>query len=257
MNLKPFLRSAQRFALENSPSILTALGVAGTVTTAVLTGRAAYSSAFLLQEAWNNRPQMQGEDLEPLTKKEELQLVWKEFIPPVVVGAITLTAIIGANRVGARKAAAMAAAFKISEKMAEEYRAKVIEHIGDKKEEMVRSEVLKDRLQRFDGVETIILGDGEILFYDSWSDRAFRSTIDRVEAAVNQVNFEINRNWSVSLTEFYDFIGLKKTAVSDDFGWNTDQLLEPYYTACLLDDGKPAREIRFATQPFQKFNKIG
>lgn len=254
MNLKPFLRSAQRFALENSPSILTALGVAGTVTTAVLTGRAAYSSASLLENALIEKRQT---DRGMLTPKEKVATCWKEFIPPVVVGAITLTAIIGANRVGARKAAAMAAAFKISEKMAEEYRAKVIEHMGDKKEEMVRSEVLKDRLQRFDGVETIILGDGEILFYDSWSDRAFRSTIDRVEAAVNQVNFEINRNWSVSLTEFYDFIGLKKTAVSDDFGWNTDQLLEPYYTACLLDDGKPAREIRFATQPFQKFNKIG
>lgn len=196
-------------------------------------------------------------DPDPLTKKEEIQLVWKEFIPPVVVGVLTLTAIIGANHVGARRAAAMAAAFKISEKMAEEYRAKVVEHIGPQKEEMVRSDVARDRIGRDESVETIILNDAEIIFFDAWSARAFKSTRERVESAVNQMNYQINQSWAASLTEFYDALGLEKTAVSDDFGWNTDELLEVYYTSCLLPNGKPACEIRYNTQPFQNFAKIG
>lgn len=195
--------------------------------------------------------------MEVLDRKEKLEIAWKEFIPPAVVGAITLTAIIGANRIGNRRAAALAAAFKISEQMAEEYRQKVVEHMGVQKEAKVSSDVARDRIQRADGVETIILNDTEIVFYDSWSARAFKSTRERVEAAVNQINYQINQSWAASLSEFYDLLGLEKTGVSDDFGWNSDELLEPYYTATLLPDGKPACEIRYNTQPFQNYNKIG
>lgn len=246
MNLRTILQSSQKFVVKNSPTILTAVGVVGTLTTAVLTGKAAYSSAHLVFA----QPRV-------LDRREKVELVWKEFIPPAVVGAVTLTAIIGANRIGTRRAAAVAAAFKISEKMAEEYRQKVIQHMGAHKEEMVRSEVARDRVQRADGVETIILNDDEIIFYDSWSARAFKSTRQRVESAVNQINHQILQNWSMSLTEFYDLLGLEKTAVSDDFGWNTDEILDIYYTSCLLKDGKPACEIRYNTVPFQNFARIG
>lgn len=246
------LRSAQRFALQNSPTILTVVGAAGTVATAVLTGRAAYSSALLIAEARIPQERM---DQDPLTRKEEFQLVWKEFIPPAVVGAITLSAIIGANHVGGRRAAAMAAAFKISERMAEEYRDKVVEHMGASKEEMVRSDVARDRIAKTG--ETIVLGAGEILFYDSWSARAFSATRQEVENAVNQINYQINQTWAMSLSEFYDLLELPKTAVSDDFGWNSDVLLNLHYTSTLLPDGRPACEIRYEVEPFQNFNKIG
>jgi len=255
MNLKPFLRSAQKFALENSPAILTTIGALGTITTAVLTGKAAYSSASLLENALiDHRQHSRGF----LSTRQKVEVVWKEFIPPAVVGVVTLTAIIGANRVGARRAAALATAFKLSEKMAEEYRQKVVQHIGDRKEEMVRSDAAKDRIQRVEGVETIILNDSEIIFYDSWSDRAFRSTRERVESAVNQINYEmLNQSWAMSLTEFYDLLGLRKTGVSDDFGWNIDRPLDPYYTSCLLPNGKPACEIRYNIEPFENYSKVG
>jgi hypothetical protein len=254
VNIRPFLRAAQQFSIENSPSILTAIGVIGTITTAVWTGRAAYSSAFLLENALIEHRQTNRGDL---TTTQKIEVVWKEFIPPAIVGALTLSAIIGANRIGARRAAALAAAFKISEQMAEEYRQKVIEHIGANKEEMVRSDVMQDRIQRLDGVDTIILGESEIIFFDSWSGRAFPSTIARVDAAVNQINYTINQQWAASLTEFFDLLGLPKTAVSDDFGWNSDHRLEPYYTSCLLPDGRPAREIRYDITPFEGFSKVG
>lgn len=250
MNLRAILHTSQKFMLKNSPTILTAVGVVGTVTTCVLTGKAAYSSACRIRDEEDAR-------MEILERKEKLELVWKEFIPPAVVGAITLAAIIGANHIGTRRAAALASAYKISEKMAEEYRQKVVEHIGPRKEEMVRSDVARDRIERAEGVETIILNDDEIVFYDSWSARAFKSTRQRVEAAVNQINHQILQNWSMSLTEFYDLLGLEKTAVSDDFGWNTDEILDIYYTSCLLKDGKPACEIRYNTVPFQNFARIG
>lgn len=254
MSLRSMLFAAQKFAIHNSPSILTAIGVAGTISTAVLTGRAAYSSASLIENATIElRQQRRG----TLSTKEKVEVVWKEFIPPAVVGVVTLSAIIGANHISTRRAAAFAAAYKLSEKMAEEYRQKVLETMGEKKEELLRSDVARERIARSDGVETIVLNDAEIVFYDSWSGRAFKSTRQRVEDAVNQVNYQINHNWAMSLTEFYNLLDLPSTAVSDDFGWNTDTLLSLYYTSTLLTDGRPACEIRYEVEPFQNFHKIG
>lgn len=258
MNLKPFLQTAQKWALENSPSILTAVGTIGAISTAVLATRAGFRVGMDASTQYHDEYIDTGQCNDTLlTSKHIAQTYWKEFVPPVVVGAVTLAAIIGANRIGTRRAAALAAAFTISEKMAEEYRQKVVDTIGARKEELVRSDVARDRLERADGVETLILGEGEIIFYDSWSDRAFPSTRMRVDEAVNRVNHQINQTWSVSLTEFFELLGLRGTAVSDDFGWNTDELLSIYYTSCLLPDGRPACEIRYNSKPFQKFNKIG
>lgn len=261
MNLTPFLKTAQKFTIQNSPTILTVVGVVGVVSTSLLMGRAAFrvgmdaSTQYHEEIHYGQKPVDEAKEL--LSPKYLTETYWREFIPPAVIGAITLAAIIGSNRIGTRRATALAAAFAMSERMAEEYRQKVVEHMGAKKEEMVRSDVARERIQKVDGTETIVLSDAEILFYDSWSDRVFRCSRERVESAANQINHQINHQWAASLTEFYDLIGLGKTAVSDDFGWNSDELLDLYYTSTLLPDGKPACEIRYNVQPFQNFNRIG
>lgn len=248
------LRNLQRFAIQNSPSLLTAVGALGVVTTSVLTAKASFRAARLIDEALVEHRQTQRGFP---TRRETAELVWREFVPPAVVGAVTLAAIIGANHIGGRRAAAFATAYKLSEKMAEEYRQKVVDTIGREKEDLLRGDLTKDRVGRVPGVETIVLGEGEVVFYDEWSGRAFKKTIDEVNNAVNQLNYQINQSWCASLSEFYDLLGLPKTRVSDDYGWNSDELLEPYYSSTLLDDGRPARSISFNVQPFQNYSKIG
>lgn len=248
------LKNLQKFAVQNSPTILTAIGAAGTISTAVLTARATFRAVRLIDEA-EAQGGTAGDPKQRL--KERTALVWREYVPPVVVGAVTLAAIIGANHIGSRRAAAFATAYKLSEKMAEEYRQKVVEKIGHEKEDLIRGDLAKDRIGRVPGVETIVLGEGEVVFYDDWSGRAFKKTIDEVSHAVNQINYQINQSWCASLTDFYDLLGLPKTRVSDDYGWNSDELLEPYYSSTLLEDGRPARSISFNVQPFQNYNKIG
>lgn len=248
------LRNLQRFAIQNSPSLLTAVGALGVVTTSVLTAKASFRAVRLIDED-EARGGVSDDPKKNLRRRTNL--VWREFVPPVVVGVVTLAAIIGANHIGGRRAAAFATAYKLSEKMAEEYRQKVVDTIGREKEDLLRGELTKDRVGRVPGVETIVLGEGEIVFYDEWSGRAFKKTIDEVHNAVNQLNYQINQSWCASLSEFYDLLGLPKTRVSDDYGWNSDELLEPYYSSCLLEDGRPARSISFNVQPFQNYSKIG
>jgi hypothetical protein len=247
-------RNLQRFAVQNSPTILTSIGVVGTISTVVLTARSTVQAVRLIDDMESRG----GTAEDPKQRlKERASLVWREFVPPAVVGAVTLAAIIGANHIGGRRAAAFATAYKLSEKMAEEYRQKVVETIGREKEDLLRGELTKDRIERVPGVETIVLGEGKVLFYDDWSGRVFEKTIDEVSHAVNQINYQINQSWCASLTDFYDLLGLSKTRVSDDYGWNSDELLDPYYSSTLLQDGRPARSISFNVQPFQHYSKIG
>jgi len=249
---KAILRAVQKFTLDNSPAILTGIGVAGTITTAILVGKASYSSALRIAEA--NIPFERGDAEEP-TKKEKIELVWKEFIPAAVVGTVTILAIIGANHVSSKRAAALAAAFKISEQMADEYRQKTVEKLGKKAEEELRSEIAKDRMERTPGRDVIILGENETMFFDEISGRYFKSTRQKIDNAVNQINHQINQTFYASLSEFYDLLDLPKSEFSDDLGWNSDELLDIFFTAVLMDDGQPAVAIRYNTSPFRHYEK--
>lgn len=252
MNVKSILRAAQKFTIDNSPAILTGIGVAGTITTAILVGRASYSAALIVEEAMI--PFGRGDAPEP-NKREKLELVYKEFIPAAVVGTVTILAIIGANHVSSKRAAALAAAFKISEQMADEYRQKTVERLGRKAEEEMRADLAKDRMERTPGRDVIILGENKTMFFDEVSGRYFASTRQQIDNAVNQINHQLNQTFYASLSEFYDLLGLPKSEFSDDLGWNSDELLDIFFTAVLMDDGQPAVAIRYNTTPFRHYEK--
>lgn len=253
MDLKSVFQVAQKFVTDNTPGILTGLGVAGTVTTAVLTGKASYSAALMIAEA--KIPFERGDAEEP-TKEELVKLVWKEFIPPAVVGVATVTAIIAANRVGSRRAAALAAAFKVSEKMAEEYKEKVVTTLGKQSEEKMRAKLAEEQMQRTPGRELVILSGKDTLFFDAFSGRYFNAEIEKVRRAVNEINFQVNNSFYASLTDFYDMLGLPRTEVSDEFGWNADALLEIVFTPVLAENDQPAISITFNKTPIRGYDRV-
>lgn len=59
------------------------------------------------------------------------------------------------------------------------------------------------------------------LFYDSFAERYFKSTISRVL----QAEYHLNRNFLfvgyVSLNQFYKFLGIDETPLGDTVGWNS------------------------------------
>jgi len=253
VSFQTILKAAERFVTNNTPGILTGIGVAGAVTTAVLTGKASYSAALQIAEA--RIPFERGDEPEP-TKEELGKLVWKEFIPPAIVGAVTVAAIIGANAVGTRRAAALAAAFKVSEKLADEYKQKVVDSIGKNAEEKIRQQVIDDHVQREPVPQTIIITGPECIFIDRFSGRTFKSDMEKVKQAINRVNHQVNNCFYASLTDFYDALGLDKTAVSDEFGWNTDELLDITFTAVLLQDDRPAIAMEYNKTPIRNYDRV-
>lgn len=257
MTVKTVLGAVEKFVTDNSPGILTGLGIAGTVTTVLLTGRAAYQFGMDASTQYHEAVR-EGEPLPEhlLENRYLIRTYWKGFIPAAVSGVATVTCIIAANHIGSRRTAAIAAAFKLSEQLAEEYKDRVIKALGDKKEETLRSDLAKDRMNRTGGSDLIIIVGAESVFYDELSGRFFKIEIEKVRKAVNDINYSINNYMHASLSDFYDKLGLSRTKFSDEVGWNTDELLDVQYTATLLDDGRPAIAIGYNTTPLRGYDRL-
>lgn len=256
-------KKVQVFAVENSPIILTGVGVVGTVTTAVLTGRASFKAAHIIhQEALqrsHEHAESVGKDfvgLPDLPRGEKVKLVWTEFIPPVGVGAITVTSIIFANRISTSRAAAMAAAYAVSDKTFSEYKEKVQERLGVKKETDIRDEIAKERIDANPPGTLIVVGDGDVLCYDVLTGRYFKSAVEKLKKAENEVNADIVSGDGASLSRFYDEIGLPQTPYSDTVGWNLDNRCELQLSTVLTDDDRPCISVDFAGWPKPDYIKI-
>lgn len=235
--INDLIKRATKLAVENSPSILTAIGVTGTITTAYLTGKASYESAFRILE--ESHDQMQQGIPKKLSKREIAELVWPLFIPAAITGATTVACIVGANRVGARRAAALTAAYSLSEKAYSEYRDKVVETLGEKKEKAVRDEIAQEKVTRNPPEHVWISGSGNVLCCELLTGRYFHSEMEVLKKAVNEMNAQLLRHDYVTLGELYYAIGLPQTSMSSDIGWTSDRLLELEITTTLSLDDKP------------------
>lgn len=249
--VRRYSNKSKIFVSENSPSILTAVGVTGTVTTAYLTGSASFKAA--------ERIRLEEERQQyALDRGDRIKMVAPLYIPAVGVGVVTIAAIILANRLGTKKAAALAAAYGISERAFTEYKEKVIERIGTQKEQAIREEIAQDKLDANPVAtkEVIMTGGGEVLCYDSLTGRYFQSTVETIRQAANAVNYDILHHMFASLSSFYEKIGLSPTAYSDDVGWNTDHLLELQFSTGLATDGRPCLVLDFLVGPKQDYSRL-
>lgn len=255
MTLMGILARAEKLAADNSPQILTAIGVAGTIGTAVLTGKASIKAYnHIKYETMKNDT---AEAPYIVTFKDKVFWTWKIYIPPVAAGAITIASVIMANKIGTRRTAAMAAAYVVSEKAFVEYKDQVIKKFGETKEQNVRDAVRQEQMNRNPiGDRQVVIAGGNVLCYEPYTDRYFDSDMESIKKAQNDLNYRINNNWYASLSEFYDLVGLPHTEMSDELGWNSDKLLEIEFGHALATDGRPCLVINYDVKPIRGFSRV-
>ena len=71
----------------------------------------------------------------------------------------------------------------------------------------------------YDEATVIKTGKGDALFYDTFSGRYFRSSVESIRTAENEMNRAAACGEFVSLNTFYDTLGLDSIKFGDDFGW--------------------------------------
>lgn len=264
MNIRPYLKAAEKFTTDNSPLILTAIGAAGVLTTAILAAKGGYQASERLRdervERWTNvegYPQVDVPSNAIFTPKEKLAMTWTYYAPACGAAAVTIAAVVASNRVSTKRAAAMAAAYSLSVEAFDEYKDKVKAKLGERKETIVRDEIAQDRVANnppTDDNVIVVTHDGDQIFQDSWSGRYFKSNHEAVRRAVNELNHVVNSEGSATLTDFYGFLGLAKTRESDEIGWAADKLLDVYFSPVLHDNGKTAvMAIEYYVTPTRSF----
>ena len=246
------LKPAQKVITDNSAAILTGVGIAGTVTTAVLTAKASFKAARVIDEL-----AMQDISAGPVTQREVVLAVAPLYVPAVGAGITTITAIFFSYKISSQQSAALAAAYGISERAFQEYKDKVVEKIGAKKENTIVESIAQDRVDAhpLDGKDVIVIGAGDVLCFEELTGRYFRSTIEAVKAAENKINHEILNTGYASLGAFYDELGLPATTVGDQLGWNMDNLLNIAYSATFATDGVPCISIGFKSEPSADYHR--
>lgn len=243
-----------KLVVDNSPAIFTGIGAVGVVTTAYLTGRATFKAAEIIAKKEHDFGR--GVSFR-LGHKDKIEAVWKLYIPAAASATVTVSSIILANRIGHRRAAALAAAYAISEKAFGEYRDKVVEKLGEKKEQAVRDELAQDRVKRQPFNDIFVVGEGtSVLCFDSFTGRYFLSDVETLRKAQNDINYEVNNNYYASLSDFYEKIGLPATKMSDEFGWNADTLLDLSFSTTLTEKNVPCLVIDFRVDPIRGFHRV-
>lgn len=234
MNLSHIFNNGTKLLKSNSPVILTALGVSGVVTTAYLTAKGTAKAVRHVDE-------IPGE----LTPKEKIVETWKYYIPAVASGALTVTCIVGASHANTKRTAAAVTAYSLGERAFAEYREKVVEQIGTTKEQSIRDSVAQARVAKADESKVIITGGGDVLCCEMFTGRYFKSDMETLRRAENEINAKINRDLYVTLEEFYDILGLPHTSVSDNLGWNSDKLMKLEFSTVMSPDGVPCLAFNY------------
>ena len=237
--------------LKNSPYILTGLGCAGVLTTALFTGHSTLKAYELIKMEEESR---EGEFtvVTPLTTQEIIRLTWKEFIPPVLMGITSIACILGANSINANRNAALAALYSLSETAFREYKEKVVEQIGRSKEIQVRDSIAKDRVTTNPpGDRTIIItGNGDVLCYDALSDRYFRSSAEKIRQQVLELNYNLMSEMWLYLNDLYYALGLPSNKLGGQMGFDIDKgLIELEYSSQLTPEGQPCLVISTNVYP--------
>lgn len=255
-NLKHGIKVLGEAVRKNSPSILTGVSVAGLVATTVMAVKVTPKAMRILEEKEIIDPY--GNLNEPLTKstvKHVVKATWRLYVPAASMGLFTIACIVGANSVHLRRNAALVSVYSLTEATLKEYQAKVVETIGEKKEQQVRDNVAADKVKNnpLGTKEVIITGSGETLCYDVISGRYFKSDIEKLRKIQNDLNHNLISDMWMELNELYDAIGLPHIALGNELGWNVDKMLDFNFSSTLADNGTPCLVLDHEVYPSARF----
>lgn len=241
---------------KHSPAILTGLGITGMVVSVIFSVKATPKAVASIEK---KKKELGKENL---TIGETIKATWKHYIPTAVTIVGSAACVLGVQSVNARRSAALAAAYSLSETALQEYQDKVKNVIGERKENDIRSGIERDKIAADPprAERIVIVGRGDQLFKESISGREFystRSAVERAELALCQLMRDRSGSMFddddgfISVNDVYVALGLKTTDESeDDRGWYMKNgYIKFIYDPIILDSGDVCTVIRYSDRP--------
>lgn len=229
------LKGVKTFLSQNSPTILTVMGIVGTVSTAVMASQATSKAKDIIHEN-------KAEDAD---WRDKVALTWKCYIPTALMGVSTVGCIVGSHLCNEGQKTALQSAYLLSQTTLQEYQKRVIARIGEKKEREVYAETVKEVAAQQPlyssgdiGDKVIDTGRGNTLFYDTIAQQYFKSDINCIKAAVNELNYEVRTEMYFDWNEILYRWGLPLRKYGSELIFDVDRPLEVRMTPEMMDNGQ-------------------
>jgi hypothetical protein len=220
-NVLKFLNGTKAKLSKHSPAILIGFAIVSGGAAVVL---AVKETPKALKRIEEKKEEYQVDKLSPW---ETVKTTWPCYVPAAATFVFAAGCAIGSQSIHVKRNAALAAAYKISETALIDYRGKVLETIGEKKERNVRNEVAKEQINKtpFNPQNIYPTGKGKTICLDPLSNRYFECDVDVIKAAAVKLNQEMQLSIcsTKSINDFYYAIGLEPvdSSVGDMLGWST------------------------------------
>lgn len=262
-NVTKFAKKSGLKFKKHSPEILVVSGVVGVVASAVMACRATTKLDSILEESKNkveiihtgmNNGEVLDRDGVPHEYTEEdgkkdLTIVYaqsavkivKLYGPSVVLGALSIGAILGGHNMLRKRNLALAAAYTALDTSFKDYRGRVIERFGKELDKELRfnikSKEIEETVKNEDGSETVekknvsVVGSLEgyspyAKFYDDgcigWEKDPELNLmfLRRQQDAANEI---LKRDGYLFLNDVYEMLGIPKTTAGQLVGWIYDE----------------------------------
>lgn len=244
-----------RAIIKRSPELLAGSGIACFLASTVLAVKATPAAAKKLEK------KKEELNVEKLPIKETVQTVWKDYLPAAlssVGGVCFITASVSTSN---KRYMALGTSYGLLKDFAYTYREKVIETIGEKKDEKIRNEIQQEKMDRdkIDESKIIINGNGTTLFKDSLTGQYFRMDINKFkQKALELANDELNENY-VGVPDWLLELGLNIPETMMGLGWSiTDQgkAVTVDFTACQARqyNDEPCLVVEYSPMPISDFD---
>lgn len=226
----------------HSSIILSVAAGVGVITTAYLTGIASYEAALIIKA----KEDVDGTSSDRKQRvMDRTKLVWKLYIPAGISTISTIGCIIGSNRIESKRTIAATTALAFTERAYSEYRDKVVEEFGVRKDQSIRDQVVADQVKENPPPAYIISGPGNVLCCELFTGRYFTSDMESLRKAQNDLNDRLLKHDYASLSDFYYLIGLPPTSTSSHWGWESNKLLNLIFSTALSDDNRPCMTFEY------------
>lgn len=249
--------------IKHSPEILTITGIIGFTTTAILASKSTLRAHRIIEEKKeelisNNADSSSNYDCYDIieySNKDAIRDTWKCFIPTAISYALSCACIISSNRISNNRTKGLEIAFALASNSLSNYKDKVIETIGEKKELLVKDSIAKEKIGTNEVSEenVYMIDNYTSRVFDPISSRYFTSSIDKLKSAVIDMNKIIMTDpydTGASLNDFYAIVGLPDTLIGDKFYWSNDNgLMDLYFSSHIDSSGRPCIVIDYTVFP--------
>ena len=226
----------------DSATILSVLGAAGVVVTAITAVKATPKALRLIEEI----PE------EDRTPKEIVKAAWPCYIPTALAGFVSIGCIFGANAINKKQQATLLSAYALLDQSYKTYRLKVIEAIGEEEEKKIHGEEVKD-----------LAPDVIVTFrIDHYGQEIFERSLLEVQDAEYKLNQKLAMDGEANLNDFFDLLAIKHHPIGDKLGWSVEYGLDFYNYAWIefehllekTDDGQDIYAIRMPCPPIYGYD---